>query len=87
MISHNNLPINSEENCEDFTLSHYRELIEPAKQRFSSAAYDDFDFSSSKLSKLIWWRHDVDSSINRGVRLARIERDEGVKASRSKSFV
>jgi hypothetical protein len=81
MISHKNQPINSAENREDFTLTHYHELVKLAKNRFFFATYDNFDSSTSKRSNLIWWRHDVDSSINRAVQLARIERDEGVKAT------
>jgi hypothetical protein len=81
MISHINQPINSAENREDFTLANYRQLIQLAKQRFFFATYDNLDSSTSKQSKQLWWRHDVDSSINRAVHLARIERDEGVKAT------
>ena len=81
MISHINQPINIAENREDFTLAHYRELVKLAKHRYIFATYDDIDFCINKQSKLIWWRHDVDSSVNRAVQLARIERDEGVKAT------
>jgi len=81
MISHRNQPINNAENREDFTLTHYRELVKLAKRRFLFASYDNFASCTSKQSKLIWWRHDVDSSINRAVQLARIERDEGAKAT------
>ena len=81
MISPYNQAINAEQNQEDFTLNHYRELVRLAKQKYYFSKYTDWNSFPNQLNRLIWWRHDVDGSINRSVRLAKIEQEEGVNTT------
>lgn len=61
----------------DFTEDEYRLLIKTAKAKYSFG-----DFSSIKDKKsFILWRHDVDYSVHRALRLAQIENEEGVKST------
>ncbi len=62
---------------ETFTEKGYRYLLGLAKERYRFIAYTD-SFDSDRI---ILWRHDVDASIHRGLRLAQIENDLGVKAT------
>lgn len=64
-------------NYSDFTLSHYRELIRIAKKKYTFSQYHSFD----KGSNFVLWRHDVDFSPHRALRLAEIENEEKVKAT------
>ncbi len=61
-------------NFSDFTVDHYRYLIQKTKENYLFSAYDNFD----KESKFVLWRHDVDLSPQRALRLAQIEHEEGV---------
>ena len=59
---------------EDFTESHYRELIRLAKKN-----YEFVDYNSRRIdNKHILWRHDLDTSIHRALKIAQIEKEEGV---------
>lgn len=62
---------------EDFTVEHYRQLLQ--------LAGDSYDFSSYRQiplgDRFVLWRHDCDVSLNRAVRLAEIEHAEGVQAT------
>ena len=60
----------------DFTEAGYRELLQLAKKNYRFASYGD-----AAQDRHILWRHDLDASMNRALRLAEIERDEGVKAT------
>lgn len=61
----------------DFTVERYRELIRIAKRK-----YEFVDYKNIALNrKFILWRHDVDYSLNRSLRLAEIEHAEGVKST------
>ncbi len=60
----------------DFTEASYREILEVARQRYS---FEPFDTRCEVPHVL--WRHDVDLSVHRAVRLAQIEADMGVRAT------
>lgn len=67
--------IEKEYNFSDFTTSHYRDLIRKAKEKnYIFSRYHSFD----KNSKFVLWRHDIDLSPHRALRLAQIENEEGV---------
>ncbi len=61
---------------DDFTEDGYREMLRAAKRRYS---FEPFGTSSGDPHVL--WRHDVDISLHRAVALARIEQEEGVRAT------
>ncbi|WP_162139905.1 hypothetical protein [Limisalsivibrio acetivorans] len=61
---------------EDFTEVHYKELLYKAKHRFRFAFYRE-EPSDNKA----FWRHDVDYSPERALRIAEIERDAGVRST------
>lgn len=63
--------------CEDFTISGYQHLVRLALQKYPQASYQDIPWGG----RFILWRHDVDLSLNRSVSLARIEAEEGLKAT------
>ena len=58
----------------DFTLTNFRELIRLARQSYRFRLFTDFDRSE----KFVLWRHDVDFSVHRAVKFARVEAEEGV---------
>lgn len=60
----------------DFTEDAYRELLRLAKANYSFCR-----FSEAGQGRSILWRHDLDASMNRALRLAQIEREEGVVAT------
>lgn len=58
----------------EFTERHYRKLIQLAKENFEMVS-----FGAAKARKrLILLRHDIDYSVHRACRLAKIEKEEGV---------
>jgi hypothetical protein len=61
----------------DFSESSYRELLCLAKANWSFISYADLESEG----KAILWRHDVDISIHRALRLAEIEHEEGVAST------
>lgn len=77
MISSENLPSNNNTNDEDFTLENYRELLKLAKFGWAILDYKNIDWGQ----KFILWRHDIDYSLNCSLKLAKIEYEEGVKAT------
>ena len=77
MISSDNLALNNSTNDEDFTYSNYRELLKMAKSGWKILDYGNIDWDE----KFIVWRHDVDYSLNCSLKLAKIEQEEGVKAT------
>jgi len=60
----------------DFTEAGYRELLRLAKRNYRFVGYGE-----EKQDRHLLWRHDLDASMNRALRLAEIEHDEGVKAT------
>ena len=60
----------------DFTEDAYREMLRTAKRGY---AFEPFGTGSQARHAL--WRHDVDISVHRALRLAQIEADEGVRAT------
>ncbi|MDP4289140.1 MAG: hypothetical protein Q8922_14560 [Bacteroidota bacterium] len=60
----------------DFTEAGYRELLQIAKTNYAFAR-----FGESRADRHVLWRHDIDVSFNRALRLAQIEREEGVTAT------
>jgi hypothetical protein len=70
--------LNSEEfKFSDFTLSNYQRIISLAKDTYTFSTFPDYDITS----KFILLRHDVDYSVHRALKMARIEHQEGVKAT------
>ncbi len=69
--------ISSKYHFSDFTVEHYVQLIKAAKENYSFVGYNDFD----KNTKFVIWRHDIDFSPHRALRLAEIEKEEGVRTT------
>lgn len=61
-----------------FTEGAYRELVRLAGARYAFVSFADYG-TAGPWSLL--WRHDLDFSVHRAVALARIESDEGVRAT------
>jgi len=77
MISEENKFTNLITCVDDFTVSHYRELLKKVLLNYKITSYKDINWDQ----KFILWRHDLDLSLNRGLKLAIIENEEGVKAT------
>lgn len=60
----------------DFTEENYRNLLRLAKRKYVFAGY-----KAAPAGPHVFWRHDLDASMNRSLRLAQIEREEGVVAT------
>lgn len=60
----------------DFTIDQYSELLRLAKENYQFTGYDDL-----VKSRFILWRHDCDYSLNRALRLARLESEAAVKTT------
>lgn len=60
----------------DFTEDGYRDLLKLAKRNYKFCG-----FRSESTARSILWRHDVDVSMHRAVKLAELEAEEGVKAT------
>jgi hypothetical protein len=60
----------------DFTTDSYRALLRATKRGYS---FEPFGTGSGDPHVL--WRHDIDLSVHRALRLARIEHEEGVRAT------
>jgi len=58
----------------DFTISQYRHLLGVARKVYMFAEYE----SARDIKHGVFWRHDVDCSLNRALRLAVIEAEVGV---------
>ncbi|MCG2576265.1 hypothetical protein LZ012_04580 [Dechloromonas sp. XY25] len=61
----------------DFTTAHYAELLRLAKQRYRFVVYDAIPWGE----RFVLWRHDCDISLNRSLRLARIEASHGIRST------
>jgi hypothetical protein len=64
----------------DFTEAHYRELLRLAKRNYRFVTFTDENLHQTG-EKTLLWRHDVDLSPHRARTLARIEAEEGVRAT------
>ena len=69
--------IEIEQHKTDFTTSQYVELLRLAKKNYEFIGYG----GSKPEGKYVYWRHDVDLSPNRAIRLAQLEHDEGVRST------
>jgi len=67
-----------ETHYEDFTLDAYRACIKAAKKWGYVFSFYNECFGEARF---VLWRHDIDVSVHRAARLARIEQEEGVKAT------
>jgi hypothetical protein len=61
----------------DFTRENYRRLLRLARDRYAFRLFTDFD----REEQFVLWRHDVDFSPQGAARMARIEAEEGVRAT------
>ncbi len=61
----------------DFTRDNYRRLLRLAAERYVFRTFADFD----RGERFVIWRHDVDCSMHGALKFARIEADEGVRAT------
>ena len=61
----------------DFTEREYRDLVRLARGRFEFLTFA----SAVGASAGVLWRHDIDMSMHRALALARIEHEEGVRAT------
>ena len=77
MIDSENSPINLSSSDGDFTIAVYRELLLLAKAQYTFAGYDNIPWGQ----RFILWRHDCDFSLNRALALARIEAEQGIRAT------
>lgn len=62
---------------EDFTTTHYVELLRLAKLNYKFIGYREFAFGE----RVVLWRHDCDYSLNRSLRLAQLESQESVSST------
>ena len=71
-----NQSLNEKYHFSDFTEKHYEKLLKIAKKNY------DFEFfHTTNKSPHILWRHDVDFSVHRALRLAEIEHKLDVKTT------
>jgi len=77
MISVENIPANDVVHDSDFTTEHYRELLRLAKSNWYLESYENIRLKS----EFLLWRHDVDCSLSRSLALAKLEQEEGVRAT------
>ncbi|HEX6642595.1 MAG TPA: hypothetical protein VF215_15860 [Thermoanaerobaculia bacterium] len=68
---------NFHEHEHDFTEAHYRELLRLAKQHYRFVTFTE----EESEEKSVLWRHDLDFSPQRALRLAQIEAEEGIRAT------
>jgi len=77
MISAQNKALNELTADTDFTIEHYRLLLQLAIKNYKVVSYANIPWGE----RFVLWRHDMDYSMNRGLALARIEAELGVKAT------
>jgi hypothetical protein len=69
---------NSEKyNFEDFTTGNYKRLLAIAKERYVFKNFTDY----KDANEFIIWRHDVDFSMHRALKIAEIEAESGIRAT------
>lgn len=64
-------------NEDDFTEENYTKLLNIAKQNYKFIFYDEI----GSYKKFILWRHDVDFSMHRALKLAYLENEKDVKST------
>lgn len=62
---------------QDFTETAYRDLVRVARARYAFLSFGD----AAAAETGVLWRHDIDVSVHRALALARIEHEEGVRAT------
>ena len=62
---------------EDFTTENYRKLLQLASLKYKIVSYENILFEE----QFVLWRHDCDFSLNRSLKLAEIEAQEGVRCT------
>lgn len=62
----------------DFNVEHYAEILKLAKKKYKFTNYSDRSYEEGQKA---YWRHDVDISLNRALRLARIENEHQVSST------
>jgi hypothetical protein len=63
---------------QDFTEKSYRKLLSLLNANYSPITFTE---SPNENSNFVFWRHDVDISLNRAFQLAKIEQESGVKST------
>lgn len=71
------IPLTDPATDHDFTETAYRELLRLARGRYAFLSFRD----AAAAPTGILWRHDIDVSVHRALALARIEHNEGVRAT------
>lgn len=64
-------------NINDFTIDNYRRLLEIAKRNYKFIHYEGF----RSRQNFILWRHDVDLSPHRALKLAKVENEAQISAT------
>lgn len=77
MISIDNDPLINQESNDDFVVENYRILVKSALKSYKPSGYKNIPWGE----RFILWRHDCDYSLNRAYALAKIECEEGLKAT------
>ena len=62
---------------QDFTEAAYRELLRAATARYAFLSFGE----AATAEAGVLWRHDIDVSVHRALALARIENEQGVRAT------
>lgn len=62
---------------EDFTETNYRKIIRMAKKVYKFISYEEAEDNGRN----VLWRHDIDYSVHRALKLAQIEYEEGIKST------
>ncbi len=77
MISTENKALNFSTNDDDFTIEHYKELLDLSLKNYQVVDYKNIPWGK----RFLIWRHDLDYSINRALELAKIEAKKRMKAT------
>lgn len=77
MISAYNQPLNAMANDSDFTVDHYKALLDLATKNYPIVRYSNIPYGE----RFLLWRHDCDYSLNRALSLAKLEHEHGVIAT------
>ncbi len=62
---------------QDFTEQKYRQYLQKANRKFRFIRFEEERFAENTCL----WRHDIDTSPHRALKLAQIENEEGVSAT------
>lgn len=61
----------------EFTIPHYRRMLQVAASNYTFIGFDD----DKRGERGILWRHDIDCSVHRALRLAEIESELGIRST------